>query len=259
MTQPDLPQARRQLISERLARGKPVVSKDLAVEFGLSEDAIRRDLRALAAEGLCKRVYGGAVPNTGPDRPIAARLHEASDQKLALARVAATTIAHGELVFLDNGSSNAAMVEFIAEDAGITVATNSVDIAAAVLRRQDIQLLLLGGEVDRHIGGCVDAIAIEALSRMRIDRCFLGVCAVSSADGLMASHFSDAHFKRALVQNSTHLCTLMTKDKLLATGAHRIGALSCLQTAVIEQGADETTIKALVEAGVEVIQVETAA
>lgn len=259
MQHPDLPQARRQLIANRLAQGQSVVSTDLAVEFGLSDDAIRRDLRALAAEGLCRRVYGGAVPLEGKDLPIAARLHEAVGRKAALAQAAAKLIQPEEMVFLDNGSSNVALVEFLPEDAGISVATNSVDIAAAVLRRQDIQLLLVGGEIDRHIGGCVDAQAVEALSHMRIDRCFLGVCAVSATDGVLASHFSDAHFKRKLVQHSKHCCALLTKDKLQAQGSHCVGTLSCLQTAIIESGADATTVKALVDAGVAVVEVETPA
>ena len=35
---------------------------NLAAELGLSEDSVRRDLRELAAAGLCQRVYGGALP-----------------------------------------------------------------------------------------------------------------------------------------------------------------------------------------------------
>ena len=58
----ELPLARRDLIAARLAEGQSVASVQLAAEFGVSEDAIRRDLRALAADGLCRRVYGGALP-----------------------------------------------------------------------------------------------------------------------------------------------------------------------------------------------------
>ncbi|HEX8786620.1 MAG TPA: DeoR family transcriptional regulator, partial [Telluria sp.] len=54
----DLPIARRDLIAQRLAAGQPAIAATLALEFGVSEDAIRRDLRALAAEGRCRRVYG---------------------------------------------------------------------------------------------------------------------------------------------------------------------------------------------------------
>ncbi|NED79090.1 DeoR/GlpR transcriptional regulator, partial [Streptomyces sp. SID11233] len=39
-----------------------IIAKDVAADLGISEDSVRRDLRDLAAEGLCQRVYGGALP-----------------------------------------------------------------------------------------------------------------------------------------------------------------------------------------------------
>ena len=51
--------------------------------------------------------------------------------------------------------------DVLPEDADLTIATNAVDVAAEVLRRQDLRLLMIGGEVDRHLGGCVDAAAVE--------------------------------------------------------------------------------------------------
>ncbi|HMG22768.1 MAG TPA: DeoR family transcriptional regulator, partial [Kofleriaceae bacterium] len=53
-----LPRERQDRIVERLRRHGRVIAADLAVEFRVSEDSIRRDLRELAARGLCKRVYG---------------------------------------------------------------------------------------------------------------------------------------------------------------------------------------------------------
>ncbi|WP_247655764.1 DeoR family transcriptional regulator, partial [Hydrogenophaga aromaticivorans] len=70
----DIPLERRDLIAQRLAQGQPVVAAALAAEFQVSEDAIRRDLRALAAEGRCRRVYGGALPPLPGALPMAVRM-----------------------------------------------------------------------------------------------------------------------------------------------------------------------------------------
>ena len=101
----------------------------------MSEDAIRRDLRALAAEGLCRRVYGGALPLSRAAAPMRARMEEGRERKQALARRAASLIEPGQFVFLDSGSTNLALVEYLPDDFDLTVATNSIDIAAAALRR----------------------------------------------------------------------------------------------------------------------------
>jgi len=101
-----LPLARRNRIAERLAQGQTVVASSLAAEFGTSEDVIRRDLRALASEGLCRRVYGGALPMSSRVRPMSERVPEGLLRKRALARRAAKLILPGEYVFLDSGSAN---------------------------------------------------------------------------------------------------------------------------------------------------------
>jgi DeoR/GlpR family transcriptional regulator of sugar metabolism len=66
---PTLPRERQDRILERLRRHGRVIAADLAVEFRVSEDSIRRDLRELAARSLCKRVYGGALLAT-PAPPL---------------------------------------------------------------------------------------------------------------------------------------------------------------------------------------------
>src|ERR1700742_3990116 len=102
----ELPSGRRAEIEARLAKGQMVVAAALALEFEVSEDAIRRDLRALAAEGRCRRVYGGALPLAKAAIPMRARMDDGRDRKHALARKAASLIRPGQLVFLDSGSTN---------------------------------------------------------------------------------------------------------------------------------------------------------
>ena len=47
-----------------LARNGRIEAKAVAVELGLSDDTIRRDLRELAAAGKLQRVHGGALPTS---------------------------------------------------------------------------------------------------------------------------------------------------------------------------------------------------
>ena len=263
----DLPLARRDVIAARLAHGQAVVATALAAEFSVSEDAIRRDLRALAEQGLCRRVYGGALPIVPQSPPMAARIDSARERKRALARCAAVSVRRGELVFIDNGSTNLALAEFLPEDFDLTVATNSVDIAAALLRRGDVRLLLIGGLVDPVVGGCVDANAALAVGRLRIDRCFLGACALSLRDGSAACRaleafeafeafdYADASFKRELLAVSLERVVMLTNEKLDVTAPYRIATLDGVGARcrlIVEHDAPQATVDALLCAGVAV-------
>lgn len=252
----NLPLGRRDVIAARLGKGQAVVAASLADEFSVSEDAIRRDLRALAAEGRCRRVYGGALPLSAASEPMAARIREAAPSKLRLAEAAVATIQPGELVFLDSGSTNLALVDLLPEDADLTLVTNAVNIAGAALRRQDLRVIVIGGMAEPMVGGCVDAAAVETVSRMRFDRAFLGACAASPAQGIGAFHYTDATFKRAVAAAARCTLVLATTDKLSLEAPFGVMPLRQLEALVIAQSATAEQRAALEGAGCRLIVVK---
>lgn len=248
----DIPLARRDIIALRLEQGEGAVATALAHEFGVSEDAIRRDLRALAAAGKCRRVYGGALPLL-PVSPASAgmaeRMEEGAGRKAALARAGAALVQQHELVFLDNGSTNLAIVGCLPQNLDLTIATNSVHIAAEVLKRSDMRLIMVGGTVDPAVGGCIDAHALAHVATLNIDRCFLGACAISAGSGLAAFDPADASFKRALLAASAHVVVLATSAKLETRAPHRVAAVGDVDQIVVEHDAPAAAVAGLLQAG----------
>jgi DeoR/GlpR family transcriptional regulator of sugar metabolism len=249
----DIPLARRDEIAGRLEQGQAVAAAALAVEFRVSEDAIRRDLRALAAQGRCRRVYGGALPVTPASAPMASRIDIAQERKAALARTAVPLIGQGELLFLDSGSTNLSLVNLLPEDFGLTVATNSVDIAAAVLRRADLPLIMIGGSVDPAVGGCVDAGAVQQVAQLNIDRCFIGSCAISAKAGFSAFGLADAGFKRAVLAASRHSIALALTEKFDARAPHRVATVKAVECVVVEHDLPRMQRASLAKAGTSVL------
>lgn len=238
----------------RLSAGQPVRSGALAEEFGVSEDAIRRDLRSLAAEGLCRRVYGGALPLTQGSVPIAQRFEEGMSRKRALAGIAVASIEPGSIVFLDHGSTNLAVAAMLPHGRDLSVATGSIAIAALLVDRDDIDLVLIGGAVDRVIGGAVDGTALEAIARLNIDLCMLGACAISTKGGVSAFETADAAFKRALVARSSRVIVLATNDKLGQQAPQRIAGVDAIDRIILEHDAPVDVERDLVSARATVVR-----
>ncbi len=98
---------RKALILDILRRDGQVIAKRVAEDLSLSEDTIRRDLREMAAEGLLKRVHGGAMP-LSPDLPdFTARRSVSSEIKARLGAAAAAMVKPGQMIFLDGGTTTA--------------------------------------------------------------------------------------------------------------------------------------------------------
>lgn len=250
----DIPSNRRASILARLSAGQQVRSGALAEEFGLSEDAIRRDLRSLAAEGLCRRVYGGALPLTQDSVPIAQRFEEGMSRKRGLASMAITLIEAGTTIFLDHGSTNLAVAASLPHDRDLSVATVSIAVAALLVERDDIDLVMVGGAVDRVIGGAVDGTALEAVARLNIDLCVLGACALSARGGVSAFEAADAAFKRALLARSSRTILLATNDKLGQRAPQRIAAVDAIDQIILEHDAPVDAEHELASVGATIVR-----
>jgi DeoR/GlpR family transcriptional regulator of sugar metabolism len=244
---------RKNEIQRRLERGLPVNATALAKEFLVSEDAIRRDLRALAAEGKCKRVYGGGLPIAPDGISLEHRLENDSKEKRALASAALSLVSEVSTVFLDSGSTNLALARAMPPDRSLTIATNSISIASVLLDRKNFKVIVLGGEIDRETGAAIGLSAVREAERLSFDLCFLGACAISVSLGLGAFHMADAEFKRTLVARSDRIAALVTSDKVETRAPFQVAALGILDHLVLEFGTPEETVSALANAGPKVI------
>src|SRR5450830_1822180 len=143
-----LPQERHDFILQRLNGDGKVLAAQLAHDLNVTEDTIRRDLRDLAAAGLCQKVYGGAVRLPLPPAPNDGTLGQRCDHRAAaksrLAQAAATLIAPGSLVFIDAGSTNLGIAAAL-PDVPLTVVTNAPAIAAVLVDRPQLELIVIGG------------------------------------------------------------------------------------------------------------------
>jgi DeoR/GlpR family transcriptional regulator of sugar metabolism len=240
-------------IESRLLRGLSVNATALAREFLVSEDAVRRDLRALAAEGKCKRVYGGGLPMSPEGVPFEYRLLNNPEEKRALALAALSLVSEVSTVFLDSGSTNLALAREMPPDRSLTVATNSISIANALLERKNFKVIALGGEIDRETGAAIGLSAIREAERLSFDLCFLGTCAVSVSLGIGAFLIADAEFKRTLIARSDRTAALVTMDKVETRAPFQVAALSALDHVVLEAGTLEEIVSTFSNAGPKVI------
>ncbi|OCP37844.1 DeoR/GlpR family DNA-binding transcription regulator [Ensifer sp. LC163] len=244
---------RKTRIQERLKADGRVLAADLAAEFRVSEDTIRRDLREMAAAGLCERVYGGALPLAPSSLTLSQRVAMAPERKAALARASVGFIAPGSTVFLDAGSTNLAIAELIEPDLTATIVTNTPLIAAALMEKPGIDLILVGGPLNRAVGAAVGARAQRDIEQLRPDLCILGTCGADVDAGLTAIYFEDAEFKRLIASRSRALLVAVTNDKLGTAASHAIVGIDEVTTLVLEADAPAHHVAAFEASGTTVV------
>jgi DeoR/GlpR family transcriptional regulator of sugar metabolism len=243
---------RKALILERIRSQGRLVAKAFAEELGLSEDTVRRDLREMAGDGLLTRVHGGALP-IQPDLPdFTARRAMASNDKQRLGERAAAMIAPGQTIFLDGGTTNAALARALPRNFSFTVVTHSPTIAGELEHHPTAEVLLIGGRLYKHSMVALGAIASAAIASIRPDMFFLGVTAIHPRHGFSTGDFEEAAIKRQIAAQSHETWVLATLDKLDAASPVTIMPLEAAAGVIIPKAVEPRQIEMLGNAGLRI-------
>lgn len=249
---------RQGIISAKLQTNGRVLAAELASEFGVSEDTIRRDLREMAAAGLCERVYGGALPVAPAGGSLKHRMSVAFERKQSLAQAAVAQIEAGSTVFFDAGSTNLAIATALPLDLPLTAATNAPAIAAALLDKSSINVILIGGQIDRQVGGSLGAKALRDMEQLSPDLCVLGACGVDLEAGVTTFGFEDAEFKRYAASKSRRILVAATSEKFGTAAPHGVLPVAHCECLVVEHDADEEVLAAYRERGCRTVKAKAA-
>lgn len=238
------PEIRQQLLSERLKGGTQIVAAEVADEFGVSVDTIRRDIISLENAGLAHRVRGGAVPVSQPMAPMHQRAFGA---KPALDLIAAATLdqlADSKTLALDGGRSVLALARRLPAQPGLLVVTPSPWIAVACQER-GIEVFLLGGKLSRSGGIAIGDLPIQQLNGIHIELALLGSCGLDPQFGLSSDDFEEVAMKRALVQAADRSFALVDQTKLGVRARYHTLALNEIDLVVTDARPSETNFISL--------------
>ncbi len=244
---------RREHLLELLARTGKIVAKDVATDLRISEDTVRRDLRDLAAEGLCQRVYGGALPVSPAVVDYDARQALASDGKRKVASVAAGLVRPGGSVILDGGTTALAVARALPRDLACTVITHSPTIATALIDHPKAELFLIGGRVFKHSAVTCGAAAVEAAQNVSAELCLLGVTGVHPEAGLTTADADEAAMKRALSARAADTYILASSEKIGTASPYRVLPWESITGLLTDADPGDPTVGRIRALGVDVL------
>ncbi|UQN09628.1 DeoR/GlpR family DNA-binding transcription regulator [Deinococcus sp. QL22] len=246
---------RQQYILNELARLGRVEVLDLAQNLGVSEDTVRRDLKALAARGYLQKTHGGAVALDPGRMAWVNRAELSGGAKASIGAVAAHLVEPGQSVLLDAGSTVFELARRL-RVRPLTVLTNSLDIASIFASEPDVALSLTGGDWNVRSRYLTGASALETIGRRRTDWTFLGACAVHPFAGVTSVSEGDAAVKRAMLAVADRTVVLADHSKLGQIAPYSVAPLHQMY-ALVTDGSSWTD--QLGAAGVQVLVAQSSA
>ena len=243
---------RQSIILEELRIHNKVESTKLCELLNVSEDTIRRDLIELEQKGQLKKVRGGAttlsfIPSFKKREVIEIQT------KHVIATKALSLLEDGQVLIIDGGTSNLQLVNQLPEDIHLTIFTNSIPVASKLCEYPNIDGVLLGGNILRKGYTTIGYQALESLTEIHADMCFLGITSVDIDGGLTEANREETTIKKAIINASNKVVTMVISKKLNTRQPFKVCSLSCLNTMVTELGPDDELLMPYRQKGIEIL------
>ncbi|HEX6934894.1 MAG TPA: DeoR/GlpR family DNA-binding transcription regulator [Actinomycetes bacterium] len=246
-----LARERQSYIVERIRERGAVRVSDLTRELAVSDMTVRRDLDRLAKLGLLDKVHGGATApgrNSTDEPGFETKSARERTEKDAIAQLAVTLVRPGFAVGLSAGTTTWTLAHRLLDVPGITVVTNSVQIATVFYQnpRADQTVVLTGG-VRTPSDALVGPIAVAALRSLNLDIVFLGVHGMDERTGFSSPNLLEAETSRALADAGRRLVVVADHTKWGVVGISTIAELEDADVVVTDAGLHPDAVAVLTD------------
>lgn len=253
---PLLPVQRRNRIAEFLHHHGAVTLQQLAEALHVSLSTLRRDLDALAEEGVVERTHGGAIlkhqqystfePNIAAARDLSPR------EKRLVGYAAAAALIPGQSVIFDSGSTVLeAAKAVVARKIALVAVTNDIEIAQILNSSPLIQVHVFGGQLRSGSNTLLGEQVQNAAKTIRADVLFLGAHAVT--DNVVSETSPEvASVKRTLMKAANSCRLLVDSSKFRPRVFMTVCDISAISEVITDEGAPQDELERIRSAGVNV-------
>ncbi|WP_405392478.1 DeoR/GlpR family DNA-binding transcription regulator [Streptomyces sp. NBC_01102] len=244
-----LAEQRRALILDEVRKRGGIRVNELTRKLSVSDMTIRRDLDALARQGVIEKVHGGAVP------VVEASTHEPGFEakstlelsaKEDIAQAAAAMAVPGSAIALSGGTTTFALARHLLDVPALTVVTNSVRVAdvfhdaqrptATGGSRAGAATVVLTGGIRTPSDSLVGPVADRAIDSLHFDVLFLGVHGISVEAGLSTPNLAEAETNRRLVRAARRVVVVADHTKWGTVGLSSFATLDEVDSFVTDAG-----------------------
>ena len=247
---------RLKIIKDLLDKNGRVNVTDLAKMFYVSEMTIRRDLKELAAQGLVRKTYGGAV--AAANLPLNNEMHMfermklLADEKSRIANYIVRMLEPNETIFLGSGTTTTFVAKALSYRTDITVVTNALTVMEELATNANMEVIGVGGFLRRTEYSFYGHFAEAVLNDLRVSKVIIGMRGVDSDHGLTTDFLQEMNTDRLMIRTSQNVIVAADRTKIGYVASGFLAPLTAAKTIVTTTGVDENQVQKIRSKGVEV-------
>jgi len=236
---------RQSLIMARLRTEGRVLVDDLAVDFQVTTQTIRRDLNILSADGLITRIHGGAVQAASTTiLAYTERRSLALDEKRAIARHAAAMIPDGCSLTINIATTTEQVAHALRDKRDLFVVTNNINVVNILSGTPAKEIILAGGAVRQTDGAIVGDEAVDFIRKFRTDYAVIGASALDADGSIMDFDVREVAVARAIAANARRTILVSDHTKFSRSAPVRICPLGQIDFFVTDRAPPPSFVEA---------------
>lgn len=200
--------------------------EELAQQFTVTPQTIRRDTNQLAEQNLLRRYHGGAAWDSSIENTAYnTRADQMRDEKQRIAEAIAAHIPDNASLFINIGTTTEAIARALLGHKNLKVITNNLHVASILAGKDDFEVLIAGGTV-RGDGGVVGQAAVDFIEQFRVDFAVVGISGIDEDGSLLDFDYQEVRVSRALIDNARQVFLAADSSKFGRNAVVRLGPIS---------------------------------
>ncbi|PWL38388.1 DeoR family transcriptional regulator [Flagellimonas aquimarina] len=238
-----LKEERHQVILNEVRIHNKVLLTDIAELVKVSPDTVRRDIKELHDANKLKRVHGGAISLGFNHYNYANREIYSLEKKSRIAEKAVSLLKDGQVVLLSGGTTNLEIARLIPPYLKITCFTPSLPIAVQLLPKPNIEIIFIGGKINKDSQITIGGGPIGVLSELKADICFLGVNSIHPSDGVTEFDWEIVQVKKAMINASKKVIVPSIFEKINSVQRYKICDVGSIDLLITELDKNDPLLK----------------
>jgi DeoR family glycerol-3-phosphate regulon repressor len=225
--------------------------EQLASDFEVTPQTIRKDLNELCDRGLLQRIHGGATyPSGVTNYAYDARRLLAAEAKRRMGLRAASLIPDNSSIMLNIGTTTEQVAMALRHHEGILAITNNINVAHILRDSPSVEVVIAGGLVRKSDGGIVGEATVEFIRQFKVDYAVIGASAIDEDGTVLDYDFREVSVSREIIRLSRQTILVADAMKFQRTAPVRIAHLREIGIFVTDQQPPDSILRVCEEHGV---------
>lgn len=238
---------RQDKIIELLSTNGSLNMAELAEKLGVSKETVRRDLIYLSENGSVKKMHGGATLNYDlKTHDMNARITADLSVKEKISQRALDFLPDQGVIFLDCGSTVTCFAKLLSQKSGLTIITDSLSAANALLNSNNI-VHVTGGQINSINMSLYGFQTTNFLNTIKVELAVMGTNGYEQHSGPTTCDFLDAQSKQTVLKNSKASIVLADSSKATTISLTQYATWREIDHLITDSGISQDTLPTLEE------------